>query len=215
MEIDIKLKGVEEALKTYSHEVVLRAATRTLNKVAAQTLTQIKRYISSRYNIKGGRLSKLVYLGNRATFGNLRVGITGLAAGIALADFSPKQAGKVYFRIAKGERGIRSKKGFSGRAGDVTVEVKKGSRKTVSPVGRFRPFVAQMPSGHIGVFVRTGKKMTREGHGRKDAIEQLFGPGVAGLMQTRHMRHEIEEKFIPAKLKEVFERELQWYGGKK
>jgi len=213
MEIDIKLEGIEEALKTYSHEVVLKAATRTLNKVAAQTLTQIKRYISSRYNIKAGRISKLVYIGNRATFGDLRVGITGLAAGIALAYFSPKQAGKVYFRIAKGERGIRSKKGFSGRPGDVTVEVKKGSRKKVSPVGSFRPFVAQMPSSHIGVFVRTGKKMAS--NRKKDAIEQLFGPGVAGLMQTRHMRHEIEEKFIPAKLKEVFERELQWYGGKK
>jgi hypothetical protein len=66
--------------------------------------------------------------------------------------------------------------------GPVHAAVKQGGGSNLT-----RPFVAEMPNGHIGVFEREGvkRKNTHETKGKKniahDHINELFGPSIAGM----------------------------------
>jgi hypothetical protein len=81
----------------------------------------------------------------------------------------------------------------------VSVQV-KGQRKRIKSA-----FVATMPSGHIGVFVRKPdarhKPVSVGGHTRSSAlpIRELFGPSIGGAFATETVRQallkSIEENF--------------------
>ena len=61
--------------------------------------------------------------------------------------------------------------------------------KDTSPYNFERAFVAQMDTGHTGIFERTGG-MTSNG---KDEIEELFGPSVPQMLGSEEVEKRLTE----------------------
>ncbi len=204
IELKMKVTGIKEALDSFSPEVVQKAVRSALNKTGTQGLNQLISLITERYTIKKADIKKFLYISRKPRVDNLSLQIQGLGKGLALSYFDPKQEGKKI----RGPKKARTLSNFirgAYKPGPVTVQVLFGVRKAVSPVAGRKVFLAQMRSGHIGVFVRKS--------GKRLGISQLFGPGVAGILQTRDFR-EKTEKFMASKFKEIFSHELKFYQSK-
>lgn len=61
--------------------------------------------------------------------------------------------------------------------------------KSTSPTQFSRAFVAKMPSGHIGIFERTGGMTSNQ----KDEIEELFGPSVPQMLGNEEVRERMAQ----------------------
>lgn len=194
--IEIKLEGVEKAMKMFDPNNVRKAANAALNRVAGAGRTEASKLIRQEYNIKASRVNQFLRLAVRARGYDMEAVISGRGLGIALAYFDAKQQG--FKLIGEGAGTMRTKYlSRTGRKrGDVTVRVKRSSgRKVVGPKYSNRPFLAQMKSGHIGVFVRTGDA--------RKPIEQMLGPGIGGLFGSRKIMQAVRQK-----INEVWSKEL-------
>ena len=137
-----------------SSDLTDKAGVRALNKVAAQAKTAASREIrAAGYNMKAARIKDRITV-RPATAGNPVAIVRCSGRPIPLVEFSARET----------------------KAG-VTVSVKNG-RKAIKGA-----FIATMPSGHRGVFVRVGKahkKMMVRGkaawHGLP--IKELYGPAI-------------------------------------
>lgn len=199
----VELKGVKEALAILDPKKLKLATNRALNRVAGSGKTEASRGIRQEYNIKAARINQFLRLSVRARGANSEATITGRGLGIALAYFDARQKG--YKLLGEGAGKMRTKGLIrSGRKrSDVTVRVKRSSgRKIVNSKYGNKPFLAQMKSGHIGVFVRTGKG--------KKPIEQLLGPGVGGLFGSRKIIQAVKSKILKMWAAE-FTRQLNYY----
>ena len=209
MQVDIELEGVKEALKMFDPNIVRKAANQALNRVAGSGKTEASKLIRTQYNIKAGRLSDYLKLAVKAKGDSMEAVITGRGRGLALSYFDAKQT-------ARGRN-----------RGAVTVKVKKsGGRKVVSPEYGNKPFIAQMPSGHVGVWVRGrtkrggftksekglyGKHGDRYRKGKvREPLIQLFGPGVGGTFATKFIMDSTRER-IAERFPVEFDRQLNWY----
>lgn len=72
----------------------------------------------------------------------------------------------------------------------------RGPGVSWGPQGRLIPgsFVAQMPSGHIGVFKRFGYKRLirgRQDEGKMQPIEERFGPSVAKIFTQKKIKNTV------------------------
>ena len=193
---DIKLEGIDEALKQFDPKIVIRAANAAINDVSKQGVNEAERIIKSEYNIKPSRLKQFLKLTSRAKGNSLEATITGKGLGLALSYFDVKQIGRSIRSLMIGAQKFKSVVAKRGQryGGAVTALVKRsGGRKVVTGKYDNKPFIAQMKTGHIGVWVRRDK-------GRKP-IEQLYGPGVGGLFGTSNVMEQtkkvINEKFAP------------------
>jgi hypothetical protein len=193
---DIKLEGVEQALKQFDPKIVIRAANSAINDVAKQGKNEAERIIKSEYNIKPSRLKQFLKLTSKAKGNSLEATITGRGLGLALSYFDIKQIGRSIRDLKIGTQKFKSVITKRGQryGGVVTALVKRsGGRKVVTGKYDNKPFIAQMKTGHIGVWVRKDK-------GRKP-IEQLYGPGVGGLFGTLNVMDRtkkiINDKFAP------------------
>lgn len=201
--IEIKLEGVDKALKMFDPDNVRKAANAALNRVAGAGRTEASRLIRQEYNIKASRVNQFLRLEVRAKGYDMEAVISGRGLGIALAYFDAKQAG--FKLMGEGAGTMRTKYlSRTGRkSGDVTVRVKRSSgKKVVDPKYGNRPFLAQMKSGHIGVFVRTGQ--TRK------PLEQLLGPGVGGLFGSAKIMQAVKRRINELWSKE-FSHQLDYY----
>ena len=202
MKVEIELKGVKEALEMFDPKIVIQAGRTAINRTAQSARTHASKKIREEYNIKAGRLKDYLVVSARAKKDDLSAVITGKGRGLALSYFDARQEGQRILSTGKGKsrtstlvrRGRRS-------PGAVSVLVKKtGGRKIVS--GNPRPFLAQMKSGHIGVFARTGKE--------KFPIRELYGPGVGGLFGSKRImegtRAVVQERFV-----KEFNHQLTYY----
>lgn len=203
MQIDIKLEGVEKAMRMLDPNNVRKAANAALNRVAGSGKTEASKLIRKDYNIKAARVNQFLRLAVRARGNIMEAVISGRGLGIALAYFDVKQTG--YKLIGEGAGKMRTK--FLHRTGrkrgDVSVKVKRASgRKIVGPKYDNKPFLAQMKSGHVGVFVRTGD--TRK------PIEQLLGPGVGGLFGSSKIMQAVKKRINELWSKE-FNHQLDHY----
>lgn len=204
--IEIKLEGVEKAMKMFDPNNVRKAANAALNRVAGSGKTEASKLIRQEYNIKAARVNQFLSLTVRAKGYDMMAVITGRGLGIALAYFDAKQQG--YKLIGEGAGRMRTTYlSRSGRKpGDVTVRVKRSSgRKVVGPKYNNKPFLAQMKSGHVGVFVRTGAQ--------RKPIEQFLGPGVGGLFGSRKIMQAVKRRINEMWSKE-FNHQLNYYMGK-
>lgn len=165
-------KFIKTEIKSWN-DTVKRATIAAENKTAAQALTFTKRIIREDYNIKGKDLSKVIKKTTADKRGRL-ASIIATGRGIALFKFKAKQ----------------TKKG-------VSVTVKKGKRKLLRG-----HFIATMPSGHKGVFIR------KETEGGKRAarlpIKERFGPGAATLLNSRKIKSRVIT-FIKQKYPKLYE----------
>jgi hypothetical protein len=193
---DIKLEGIDKALKQFDPKIVIRAANAAINDVSKQGVNEAERIIKSEYNIKPSRLKQFLKLTSRAKGNSLEATITGKGLGLALSYFDVKQIGRSIRSLKIGGQKFKSVVAKRGQqyGGAVTALVKRSAgRKVVS--GRYdnKPFIAQMKTGHIGVWVRKDKD--------RKPIEQLYGPGVGGLFGTLNVMERtkkiINEKFAP------------------
>lgn len=195
MKIKVEIKGIKEALSQFDPKKVRLAANSALNKVAAQAKTEASRQIRTEFNIKASDVSKNMKLTTRAHGDQMEAEITGFKRGMALSYYGSKQAGvianKKSFRLTH-----RAK---NGRGGLVSVEVRKGGRKTLS--GEPKPFITKFKSGHIAVVQRENKK--------RFPIKQLMGPGIALLFGSKKIK-DATKKLINEKFQSIFDHELDF-----
>jgi hypothetical protein len=176
---EIKLEGIDEALKQFNPKLVIRAANSAINDVSKQGTNEASRLISAEYNIKPTRIKKYLKLTSRARGVNMEAIITGKGLGIPRAYFSPKQEGVIANK--KGFRYTKKAK-QTGRGGIVTTLIKLAhGRRKVPAINGNLPFMAMMNSGHIGVWVRESKARL--------PITPVFGPGIRWIVRyTEHKR---------------------------
>jgi hypothetical protein len=200
----IELTGVTKALLTLDVDAVARAAREALNKVAVAGMTEASKLIRSDFNIAAARLKQYLKLSMRAQGSTLQAVITGSGRGMALSYFGARQQGRAITGTGRGKRRRLHLTVKRPRGGAVSVQVKQ-TRKVLQPIGGFKPFLAQMPSGHIGVWVRTGRG--------RFPIQQRFGPGVGELFGTRRVMDGtvkvINDRFGPE-----FEHQHEYYKGR-
>ena len=201
--IEIKLEGVEKAMRMYNPDNVRKAANAALNRVAGAGKTEASKLIRQEYNIKAARVNQFLKLGVRARGNDMEAVISGRGLGIALAYFDAKQQGYKLIGAGAGKMKTTYLSRSGRKPGDVTVRVKRSSgRKVVGPKHGNKPFLAQMKSGHIGVFVRQGQS--------RKPIEQLLGPGVGGLFGSAKIMQAVKRRINELWSKE-FSHQLDYY----
>jgi hypothetical protein len=217
MDISFKLEGIEETMSRFDPKTARTAAMRALNKIGDQTKTAASKIIREEYNIKSGDLNKFLRITARATSDSLVVVISAKGYGLALSYFAARQSRVKITSTGKGKgktRSVTRKQGA--RPGPVTVQVKTmGGRKVVNTDPK--PFIAQVKSGHIGVWKRIpgtqmasapqSKRLGRQV--KREMIEELYGPGVGTLFASRKVMTAVK-KFINEKFQEIFQHELDY-----
>lgn len=196
MKIEMKLEGVEKAMKMYDPNLVRKAANAALNRVAGSARTEASKLIRQDYNIKAARINQFLRVAVKAAGMRMEAVISGRGLGLALAYFDAKQKGLKVLSEGSGKMRTKYLSRTGRNRGDVTVKVKRSSgRKVVGPKYNNRPFLTQMKSGHIGVFVRQSKA--------RKPIEQLLGPGVGGLFGSAKIMQAVKRR-----IKEQWEKEF-------
>ncbi len=185
---DVKLEGVEKALRQSNSKIVIRATRNAVNDVADGGKAEVKRQLVAEYGIQPSKVSKYLKVVG-AKQNEISATIIGLGKGLLLSYFKPKQEGV----IANKKRFKYKGKGRT-RGGAVTVDIK--GRKQIGAKYGNMPFVARMKSGHVGVFVRRTKKRT--------PIESMFGPGV-GWRLRQHEGHADHSKINQREISESFQ----------
>lgn len=167
--ININLKSnmfeVVHALKLNSNGVINKAASAAINKTAALVKTNAAREIRNvGYGMKVSAIKSQISI-TKATPSKLRALIVATGKPIGLINYGARQT-----------------------ANGVSVNVKNG-RKMIKGA-----FIATMPNGHQGVFVRTDKlsqgtaaKPNRRGW-KYNTIKELFGPSIPGAFNNPAVR---------------------------
>lgn len=189
LDVRADVKGITSSLTRYIGDQQ-KAVVRALNKTAEQARTAASQEVrAAGYNIKASAIKKSFSI-KRASAGNLIVTLRATGRPIGLINYGARQ----------------TKSG-------VSVQVKTG-RKVLR-----HAFVATMPSGHNGVFERTGKQhRTVMKNGKRVRtglpIKELFGPSI-----PQSLANDAVEKAIMAKIREKFpqilKHELAFVAGKK
>jgi hypothetical protein len=162
-------------MERVKRDVAEVAVVRTLNKVAAQVKTAAAREMrSAGYNLKVSDIKKSLTT-IQATSGSLTARVVASGRPVPLIKYGARMTSR-----------------------GVSVDVLHG-RKLIAGA-----FIATMPSGHTGVYVRVGnerKKVSKNGRATWSnlPIKELFGPSVPnGLINKavqEALQHLIEEKF--------------------
>jgi len=162
------------------------AMVRALNKMADQVKVASAREVrAAGYNIKVGEIKKGIRV-RRATKSEMRAAVVATGKPVPLIQYSARQT-------AKG----------------VSVSVLKG-RKVIAGA-----FIATMPSGHRGVYVREpGAKHKKVGQGTKAAwhalpIRELYGPSIPSGMANAAVQAALQ-RFIADKFPTLLEHEHEW-----
>lgn len=162
------------------------AVMRALNKMAEQGKVAGAREVrAAGYNLKIGAIKKGIKV-RRATKSELRASVIATGKPVPLIEYGARQT-------AKG----------------VSVSVLKG-RKVIAGA-----FIATMPSGHSGVFVREqGAKHKKVGQGKQASwhalpIKELFGPSVPDGMGNKAVQVALQRLFTE-KFPTLLEHEHQW-----
>lgn len=177
IKVDVRgsMAGIIADMGRVKREVIDKAVPRALNKVIDQVRTTAAREMrGAGYNLKVGDIKKAMTV-SRATPARLTANVLSSGRPIALIKYGARQT-------AKG----------------VSVDVLRG-RKVITGA-----FIATMPSGHKGVYVRVGKnhkKVMKNGRVMWSGlpIKELFGPsvpdGLANKAVQEALQRLIEEKF--------------------
>lgn len=166
------------------------ATVRALNKVADQVVVTGSREMrAAGYNLKISTIKKGLRIA-RASPGALKATVIASGRPIPLVQFGARQTSK-----------------------GVTVNVLKG-RKLIAGA-----FIATMPSGHKGVYVREAttvhKKMRSGSKASWHAlpIRELFGPSVPDGLSNKFVQDRLQQ-FINEKFPEILKHESQWLSRK-
>jgi hypothetical protein len=187
MQIDVR-NNIDEVLArmaSYRREVVDKAIVSALNRCVEMARTDASKEIrAAGYNVKA-RAIKASASVRKASTGSLVAILRVSRKPIALINFGARQTTK-----------------------GVSVHILNG-RKTIN-----HAFIATMPSGHKGVYVR--KPGGRYVYKRKDGkvvssqlpLRELFGPSVGGIYGTDRIQQAMARS-IAANFERRFAHELQ------
>ena len=182
MQVDVKdnIAAVLARIQRYKQEVVERAVVSALNRCVEMARTDASRELRSEgYNIKAGAIKAAASV-RKAASGHLVATLSLSRKPIALIAFGAKQ-----------------------RKDGVSVKVHKAA-KTIKGA-----FIATMPSGHTGVYVRKagGKYIYKKRNGRTVSeqlpIRELYGPSVGGMYGNARVQAAVQRSVA-----ENFERRL-------
>ncbi len=168
----------------------IRAIVRALNKTAAQARTGASRAVrDSGYNIKASAIKRSFTI-ERATPSRLAVTLRATGAPVPLINYGATQ----------------TKKG-------VSVRVKNG-RKTLR-----HAFIATMPNGHRGVFVREGsghKRVTKKDRSYMSGlpIKELYGPSIPDSLASDAVQKAPAQQ-IASRYPAILAHELAWLATKR
>jgi hypothetical protein len=197
---DIKLEGIDEALKQFDPQKVITSARQAINRTASSARTETSRIIREEYNIKPSKLNEFLKVDAKASGNILMAAITGKGKGLSLINFDAKQEGVIankkrfkYTHAAGHTGGLRY--GLT-----VTALIKLFGGRVIVP-GRYgnKPFIVRLKSGKLLVMERTSKE--------RMSIKTRFGPGVGGLFGSKKIMDAIK-KFIIDKFGPEFNRLL-------
>lgn len=162
------------------------AMVRALNKMADQVKVASAREVrAAGYGLKISTIKAGIRV-KRASQGNLKAAVIASGRPIPLIQYSARETSK-----------------------GVTVNVQKG-RKLIAGA-----FIATMPSGHRGVFVREeGGKHKRVKKGGKVSwhqlpIRELFGPSVPDGLANKAVQDALQQ-LITEKFPDILEHEHSW-----
>lgn len=195
MNINLEIKGLKEALEMCDPKKVRDAVNSALNKTAAQAKTEASKLIREEYNLPASTVSKNLIVTTKAYGDKMEAVISGFKRGMALSYYGAKQTGVIANKKTFGF----TRRAKNGRGGLVSVEVKRGGRKTVS--GEPKPFITKFKSGHIAVVQREDK--------RSYPIKQMLGPGISMLFGSKKIMN-ATKKIINDKFNDIFNHELEY-----
>ncbi|MBS1775327.1 MAG: hypothetical protein JSS64_03495 [Bacteroidetes bacterium] len=137
--IEIKVEGnkLHKLAESLAERQLRIADTRAINVAIRKANTQYRRLVVSEYNLKYADTAKFTVT-DRATYSNPEGKISGYLAPISLSRFNPRfiKNGRAFSIKNVKENGKRKLKQSSKNAGNksgngVSIEVKKGERKTI------------------------------------------------------------------------------------
>lgn len=178
------IRDVLAAMDRYQRDVIEKAVPEALDKMADQAKTNTARNIKKVYKLK----------------------VTAVKECLTVAYTKP--GGFTSSVIAKGKPVALLKYGAKQALKGVSVELNNG-RKTIAGA-----FIATMPNGHKGVFVRDvrGKhvKVLRNGKASwtQLPIKELFGPSVPSSMANAAVQDELQ-RFIKAKFPAILRQQIK------
>lgn len=188
MQYDIKVTGVQEALKSLNPKVVQRVTTRTLNDLASAVKTQTSKQIRETYTITSKRIKDGIRLTQRATPQRLT----------AIVTFGEKVPGLQHYSM-RATQPKRTKKGYKPPV--ISVAVKKGQRKILRKVF--------LISNKIGVFAvgeyHSGKFIPMKG---RRPISRLLGPSIKGMFRATG-GYQKAQQVVNERMNGIFERQLK------
>ncbi len=191
MEIKVQLDGVKEALELFSPRLVKAAMKSTMVKLASGTRTRIDQKIREGYNIKRSDLMKAI---------RIKPVTNPMEAELIIQDEDPKRPPGIFK--------------FGGRAAVQTpegtwIEVRKG--KGVRVISQ--AFIANMPSGHKGVFIRLRGGKGKGGRVARMPIREIYGPRITSLVADDIIQRTIQQ-YLDDKSQGIFDHEIEarWKG---
>ena len=189
VEVKIDISRATAKFATLKEVVRDKATVRALNKVAAQAKVQAAREIrDAGYNVKISAIKNTISIA-RANKDLLVATVKSTGRPIPLINYGARQ----------------TKQG-------VSVQVKH-ARKTIP-----HSFIAVMPGGHKGVFVRVGaghKRVTNNGRLIQSGlpIKELYGPSVPAAFKSEVVMRALQQ-YVKSKFGPIFEHELAYALGK-
>jgi hypothetical protein len=163
--------------------VLEKAKISALNKVAAQAKVGASKEIrNAGYNMKAAAIKKQISI-RRAVNGNA----------VAVVKFSGRPIPLIQFSARETKAGV-------------SVSVKNG-RKVIKGA-----FIATMPTGHQGVYVRVGnqhKKINGKWHGLP--IKELYGPSMPAAFGSEIVQAAIAS-LVRDKFPSILEHEIKYLG---
>jgi hypothetical protein len=150
-----------------------RVAQRSLNRVAQSTKTEASRQIRDTYNVRKQTVDASFTV-RLAHIDDLKATIRSSGRRLPIMEFAARQ-------VARG----------------VSFAIKKGERKILT-----HAFLATMPGGHVGVFMRRGKDRL--------PIDEKFTISVAEMFGARAIFNELQA-FAVERLGIEFPRQLDYY----
>lgn len=189
--VDVRgsMNSIIADLDRKKRDIAQLATVRALNKVADQAKTAASREIrAAGYKIKASEIKKGLSV-TRATTGVLTAKVRATGRPIPLINYGARQ-------VSNG----------------VSVDVLHG-RKVIAGA-----FIATMPSGHKGVYVRVGKQHKRVVKNGKTMwsglpIKELFGPNVPNGLANEAVQAALQ-RFIQEKFPDILRQQIKYLSSK-
>lgn len=191
-----QMNGIKEALDLFPATVVFDAARSSIRKVRPAAVAAVTSELRKVWNIPKAEVDKRV--GSRISGGSngLEAVIAVGGRPVSLSYFSAMQMKGAAVITRKGTK-VRKRGSFAFQGVSVTVQ---NSKTTLL----HQAFMQKMKSGHIGIFVRTGKDRYPIRH--KDSIS------LASMVRQARVSEPVAAR-IEERMTTVFDHELEYYAG--